>query len=448
MEMSADRLFHEALDHHRAGRIGEARRLYAEVLRLRPDDVGALHYSGVTAFLSGDLVVAEVSIRRALDLSPGNVAARNDLGNVLVSMGRLEEAAAAFGRVIAVDPTDAKAHVNLGVVLAMQEDFASALGHFETAAARPGAPPAVHCFLADARANLGLIQEAISGLSRVLKDFPDIPGGNELLRRLLHEPYFPASALQGFHAPERQVYMAAAVYAKRALGRPIRILEIGSYMGASLFTWVSAISRFTTEGAEITCVDPWEGAAGGEYTAGMRENLRTGRARRIFTNNARHLDFRISLRPIVGTSDEVLSTLGTKFDIIYIDGCHMYASVRQDILSCHRLIEDGGYICGDDLEVQLPEVDPDVVKDGIGNHAITDARVGTFYHPGVTLAVGEIFGTVSAYRGFWIMERQGEAYRPVSLAGMRGCLPRHWPESMHQGIRENIAADGVLCGID
>ncbi len=43
-----------AANHHRAGRLQQARRMYGEVLRLDPRHPDALHLSGVAAHQSGD----------------------------------------------------------------------------------------------------------------------------------------------------------------------------------------------------------------------------------------------------------------------------------------------------------------------------------------------------------------------------------------------------------
>src|ERR1035438_7330548 len=71
------------------------------------------------------------------------------------------------------------------------------------------------------------------------------------------EPYFgPAMrALQG--PPERHGYYLPAVKAAAA-GRTsdFRILEIGSWAGASTVSWASALRALGVEG-QITCVDPW-----------------------------------------------------------------------------------------------------------------------------------------------------------------------------------------------
>jgi cephalosporin hydroxylase len=38
--------------------------------------------------------------------------------------------------------------------------------------------------------------------------------------------------------------------------------------------------------------------------------------------------------------------------MVFIDGDHAYSSVARDIRDYAPLVVDGGYICGDDLELQ------------------------------------------------------------------------------------------------
>lgn len=44
-----------------------------------------------------------------------------------------------------------------------------------------------------------------------------------------------------------------------------------------------------------------------------------------------------------------LSKTGASFDVIYIDGAHDEISVFRDTTMAHKLIKDGGIICGDDF---------------------------------------------------------------------------------------------------
>ena len=80
------------------------------------------------------------------------------------------------------------------------------------------------------------------------------------------------------------------------------------------------------------------------------------------------------------------------FDLVFVDGDHSYAAVLADIQAAGGLIKDGGVLCGDDLERQSFEIDQAYARTQIDSDYIRDPRSGHEYHPGVTLAVGELFG--------------------------------------------------------
>jgi hypothetical protein len=148
--------------------------------------------------------------------------------------------------------------------------------------------------------------------------------------------------------------------------------------------------------------------------------------------------------PLAGRSDRIIPTLTGPFDIIYIDGSHLYDCVRADLAAAEHLLADGGFLCGDDLEAQGYEVEDTVLAANAGRDAILLPRGNRTIHPGVTRAVAEHFGLVSVYRGFWIMQRRGRGYAPVSLAGAEGWLPRHWDEDNQRRIMTAVEEDGIL----
>jgi predicted O-methyltransferase YrrM len=103
------------------------------------------------------------------------------------------------------------------------------------------------------------------------------------------------------------------------------------------------------------------------------------------------------------------------FDMVFIDGDHAYSSVARDIRDYAPLVMDGGYICGDDLELQMSEIDRNFARTHLDDDFVCDPSTGTNFHPGVTMAVGEFFGEVSAYAGFWVMQKTGGTWRKVAL---------------------------------
>ena len=115
--LNIDTAMQTAIQHHRAGRLAEAERIYRQVLGAQPDHPDALHLLGVVATRCGHLDGAAELIRKAIAIKP-TAQYYNDLGMVWVSRGSMEEAAAAFEESVRLNPWDASALNSLGIALA------------------------------------------------------------------------------------------------------------------------------------------------------------------------------------------------------------------------------------------------------------------------------------------------------------------------------------------
>jgi SAM-dependent methyltransferase len=168
----------------------------------------------------------------------------------------------------------------------------------------------------------------------------------------------------------------------------------------------------------------------------MATALVTNQAYEIFLHNASLAGKRVTVRPIRALSEGALPSFDdATFDIVYVDGCHYYREALFDMTEGRRLLKEGGILCGDDLELQPAECDLDTARRHLRTDYIRDPRSGRPYHPGVTLAIHELFGRVSSFSGFWAMRKQGGTFREVSFAGARGVMPTHWPGPFVDSIR-------------
>lgn len=432
--------------------------------------------SAVVLLSAGQMAEAEALCRQVLAQEPGNDLAYSYLGAALLGQERPEDARQALIQALVAAPGSAEIYFNLGRVFLAAGHAATAAAALKRAAVLcPGSPDialvlghacgtggdrngAAHWFrrtielapdrldgylgLCDAMLASGWFEEAMSALDQALARGAGTPAVADLRRRLETRPCFPG--LQGIHAPERQVYMSAAVDMLGASGRPVRILEIGTFMGASMITWARAIERLAGGSGEICCLDPWEDADSGQYGTTMAADLKSGAAYRIFRNAVRFIPPGVTVTELRGFSDRLLPTLaGQTFDIIYVDGCHLHPEVLHDLRACDGLLAQGGFMCGDDLEVQLHETDAAFAEAHARNDFMTEPKSGKFFHPGVTLGVGTFFGPVSVFGGFWIMQKTAGGYGPVQMRG-RGLLPYHWPEDYVEKARQRVLGDGLL----
>ncbi len=361
----------------------------------------------------GDPAAAVTVYRRLLAADPSNPELLNGRAAALIDLGEYAAAEADLAKAIPAAPQVAVAHINL----------------------------AIACFM------LGRMTRASESAARAFELAPDRRDYRDSWQALKSLPFFGVGlGLQGTHAPERQVFMSAVVDFLKDCAPQLAILEIGSYMGASLLTWGNAIERLHGGTATITCVDPWGlGDTAPQYDEAMAAALVSNQAYEVFMHNASLVNERVTVRHIRDLSEGALPPLGDgTFDIVYIDGCHYFREALFDMQEGRRLVKDGGILCGDDLELQAGECGLENARQHAREDYIRDPVSGRYFHPGVTLAVHETFGEVSSFSGFWAMRKQGVTFSRVSLASARGVAPPHWPDQSLARIKTYFSASAEL----
>lgn len=236
-------------------------------------------------------------------------------------------------------------------------------------------------------------------------------------------------------APVRHVFMIATIWhlCKEKKQDNMQILEIGSWVGASSLSWAQGLKTYNHAKGTITCLDAWKPFFNREkeeadYVKNMEMALSTETAYQIFSHNISTIPDSITCQHLRGQSDHVLPLLRENtFDVIFIDGDHAYTPVLKDIKNSLALVKDGGIICGDDLNLQLSQVDKENTLNNKEADFIKDPKTGRNHHPGVTVAVAEIFGEVSVWGGFWAMQKRGNSWQKFSLKGMPVEYPEHFP---------------------
>ena len=195
-------------------------------------------------------------------------------------------------------------------------------------------------------------------------------------------------------------------------GKQIRILEIGAWTGSSsclISHLVSELINYKniSETSELVIIDPWveyfSKTNDSEHYQHMDKNLSNGKAEKYFHMNLKKFGEPNVCTLIKDFSEKILGEMESEsFDLVYIDGSHMYKNVKYDIEQAIRLVKKGGIICGDDLET-LSIIDSDA-----HNKAIAEDRDYIHgYHPGVTQAFLETFQTISdcMVDGFWAVKK-------------------------------------------
>src|SRR5258708_11141397 len=125
-----------AVAHDRAGRLVEAERLYAGVLRGDPGNLSAAHSLGLVQLRLGRADAAEASFARALQIAPTYANAFVNRGTALKALNRLDEAEASYRAALDLEPGHAAAIRNLGILFNLLDRHQEALDAADLALTR------------------------------------------------------------------------------------------------------------------------------------------------------------------------------------------------------------------------------------------------------------------------------------------------------------------------
>ncbi len=153
--------------------------------------------------------------------------------------------------------------------------------------------------------------------------------------------------------PENTIFAARFTHVWKGiylnLPAPNKILEIGSWQGASALIWATLFSD-----AHITCVDTWQGSDSLDMSNDPEK---------LFDFNT--TSFATRLRKIKSDSLSALPTLikdNEKFDLIYVDGSHYGENVMMDSILSWQLLKLNGVMIWDDYQWQYSPYGKNVPK--------------------------------------------------------------------------------------
>ena len=228
-------LLQDGLEHHRAGRLEEAARRYADLLEREPLHADALnllgviarqqedlrtserlilaaieqnpavatfhHHLGKTYALQGQSEKAAQSYRRALSLNAGDVDSLQLLAALLGAAGNWEEAIALYTRLLQLEPCRAEFHYGLGQALRGGGRVSEALVCYRKAVLLYPDSADAHFNLGKTLFAAGQRLESLQCFRRVVALQPDDAEAHNCLGQTLHE--------LGEAAEARQVYLEA-----------------------------------------------------------------------------------------------------------------------------------------------------------------------------------------------------------------------------------------------
>jgi predicted O-methyltransferase YrrM len=116
--------------------------------------------------------------------------------------------------------------------------------------------------------------------------------------------------------------------------RKQRILEIGSYVGASAACFGAAMNKFP--GGEIYCIDTWQNDA---MTEGKKDTYSSFRE-----NIKPYSKWIVPIRGFSTAVVDVVKKQTTTLDLLFIDGDHSYEGVKADWDSYREFLGKGSIV--------------------------------------------------------------------------------------------------------
>ncbi len=162
------KIFAAALQHHQAGRLIDAERLYRQVLQADSRHADALHFLGVLAHQLGRHEIAADLIQKAIAQNGRVPAYHNNLGNALKAQGKPEEAIASYARALSQQPNYIAALYNLALAYQEQGRLDEAVASYQQAVAYKPDHAEAHGNLGNTFQAQGKLEQAVGSYQRAL----------------------------------------------------------------------------------------------------------------------------------------------------------------------------------------------------------------------------------------------------------------------------------------
>jgi hypothetical protein len=131
------------------------------------------------------------------------------------------------------------------------------------------------------------------------------------------------------------------------LGNGSKIVEVGAWKGRSIaYLGVEIIN--SGKDIKVDAVDTWEKMATEDYH-NTDVYVKTKRLYTLFTSNISPVSSVVT--PVRKTSLEAaLQYENNSLDVVFLDACHTYECVKEDIAAWLPKVKAGGYLAGHDYE--------------------------------------------------------------------------------------------------
>jgi tetratricopeptide (TPR) repeat protein len=168
-------LYAEARAAADGGRRDEAKRLYRELLGLRPTHAGARNDLALLLDADGNHQGALAELDRALEFEPDNCELLVNRGTLLGATGRFAAAERDLKKALRLEPAHAEALFNLGVVMTKKGLWGEAVPHLRRAVELDPLRGAAHYYLGEALNHVDDLYGALAAYQRAAELQPDNP---------------------------------------------------------------------------------------------------------------------------------------------------------------------------------------------------------------------------------------------------------------------------------
>jgi len=258
----------DAVALHRQGKLRDAEKLYARVLKAAPQNFDALHLLGLCKAQSGQmgeayrLLASAVKINaqapdawinlanvlhalkrdeeslgaldKALALRPDDAGALSNRGNALLALGRTQEALASFDRALAVNPRHGDALLNRGTARAALGQATDALADFDAVLAMAPGHPGAFYNRGNALLDLSRQTDALAAFDAALRAAPGHVGAWNNRGRALQALNRHREAVDSFD----KAIALQKDYADAHFNAALSLLTLGDYArGFTEYEW-------------------------------------------------------------------------------------------------------------------------------------------------------------------------------------------------------------------
>jgi tetratricopeptide (TPR) repeat protein len=171
-------MLHEGLALHRQGRLREAEKIYARVLKAAPNNFDVLNLLGAVKAQLGNMGEAHRLFAAAVKINPRLPQAWANLGRALHALNRGQEALDCFDKACALAPDDVDMLNNRANALLSLGRPGEALEVFQKVLARAPHHAEARLNCGTAHAALGRLDQAVAEFDRALSLVPGHPGAH------------------------------------------------------------------------------------------------------------------------------------------------------------------------------------------------------------------------------------------------------------------------------